>query len=334
MNLIEVWSHLEADHRSGPGTGRMQRRIIPESRRDFFLALELPSRNRMLILRAAPDSVAGQASIPESRGLTVRIRERESDPPAAEVELVLTDAQHRDIFDLLIEDLVATAEQPEDERTGVSSFLGRLADWQRLLMRLAPGTLNLEHQQGLWGELWTLREVVGPAVGFSSAARGWRGPLGADQDIQLPRAALEVKTSTAHSFERVLIASERQLDAAPDMALALVALSLDARPDHGETLAEMVRSIRALAAGAGCRPLIDERLLNSGYKLEDSDSYADLGYTVRSRQRFRIRNGFPRIIPGDLRRGVGGVRYSFAVTACTQFEIGEGDLAELLREGL
>ena len=102
MNLAEVWSHLEDDHRSGQGYGRMQRRIIPESRRDFFLALELPSRNRMLILRAAPASVAGQASIPESRGLRVGIRERGYDPPAAEVELILTDPQHRDIFDLLI----------------------------------------------------------------------------------------------------------------------------------------------------------------------------------------------------------------------------------------
>lgn len=334
MNLNEVWTRLEEDHRLGPGTGRMQRRILPECRRDFFLALELPSRNRMLILRAAPTSVIGQASIPESRGLAVRMRDRETDPPTAEVELILTDPQHRDLFDLLVEDLVAAAEQPDDERAGVGRFLARLADWQRLLMRLAPGTLSIENQQGLWGELWTLREVVGPAVGFGHAAAAWRGPLGADQDIQLPNAALEVKTSTAHSFERVLIASERQLDVAADIVLALIALSLDARPKHGETLPQMVDSIRALAADAGCRQLIDERLLLLGYKLEDTDSYADLGYTVRSRLQFRIQNDFPRIIPKDLKRGVGQVTYSFVVTACAQFEISEGELVELLREGL
>ena len=235
MKLTEVWAHLEEDHRAGPGTGRMQRRIMPEKRRDFFLGLELPSRNRMLILRAAPTSVAGQATVPESRGLKVRTHDHATDPPTAEVELVLTDQQHQGIFDLLIEDLVDAAEQPEDERAGVGRFLARLTDWQRLLMRLASGVMSRENQQGLWGELWTLREVVGPAVGFAGAVRAWRGPLGSDQDFQLPGAALEVKTSTAHAFERLVIASERQLDVAPDIALAVIAVSLDARPDHKET---------------------------------------------------------------------------------------------------
>lgn len=334
MNLAETWTRLEEDHRTGAGTGRMQRRITPEGRRDFFLGLELPSRNRMLILRTSPASVGGHGSVPESRGLTVRMRDRDTDPPSAEVELILTDEQHRDIFDLLIEDLVGAAEQPEDERAGVGRYLARLSDWQRLFMRLDPGTLSREDQQGLWGELWILREVVVPAVGFDAAARAWRGPLGADQDIQLPGAALEVKTSTAHVLERIIIASERQLDVPPGVALALVALSLDARPGHGETLPEMVRAIRSVAVDAGCRQLIDERLVLFGYKQEDADSYSDIGYTVRSRPQFRVRNTFPRVVSADLRPGVSDVRYSIAATACSRFEISEGELADLLRAGL
>jgi len=333
VNLTEVWTHLEEDHRSGPGTGRMQRRIMPERRRDFFLGLELPSRNRMLILRTSPASVAGQVPVPESRGLRVRMRDRETDPPTAEVELVLTDQQHRDIFDLLIEDLVDAAEQPEDERAGVGRFLARLTDWQRLLMRLAPGMLSRENQQGLWGELWTLRDVAGPAVGFTAAVRAWRGPLGADQDLQFPGAALEVKTSTAHAFECLVIASERQLDVAQDIALALIALSLDARPDHGETLSEMVRAIRSVAADAGCLQLLEERLALFGYRHEDADSYADIGYTVRSRLQFRVQNDFPRVVSGDLRPGVSEVRYSVAVAACARFEISEEVLGALLKGG-
>ncbi len=334
MNLTEVWAHLEEDQRAGPGTGRMQRRIMPANRRDFFLGLELPSRNRMLILRASPASVAGQAPVPESRGLRVRMYDRETAPLTAEVELVLTDQQHQDIFDLLIEDLVGAAEQPEDERAGVGRFLARLTDWQRLLMRLAPGVMSRENQQGLWGELWTLREVVGPAVGFAAAVRAWRGPFGADQDLQLPGAALEVKTSTAHAFERLVIASERQLDVAPDIALALIALSLDARPDHGETLPEMVHAVRSIATDAGCLQLLEERLALFGYRHEDADSYTDIGYTVRSRLQFRVQDDFPTVVSGDLRPGVSEVEYSVAVSACAPFKISEAELSELLRRGL
>jgi len=262
------------------------------------------------------------------------MRDRDTNPPSAEVELILTDQQHRDIFDLLIGDLVAAAEQPDDERAGVGRFLARLADWQRLLMRLAPGTLGTENQQGLWGELWTLREVVSPAIGFGAAARAWRGPFGADQDFQLPTAALEAKTSTAHAFERVMIASERQLDVASGTDLALITLSLDARPGHGETLPDMVHSILALADAAGSRWLIDERLLLYGYRLEDANNYTDLGYTVRSRLQFRIQSDFPRVIPADLRPGVYEVRYVIAVSACTQHQMSERELGAFLTEDL
>lgn len=331
MNLTEVWAHLEEDYRAGPGTGRMQRRIMPERRRDFFLGLELPSRNRMLILRASPASVAGQAKVPESRGLRVRIHDRATDPPAAEVELVLTDQQHQDIFDLLIEDLVDAAEQLEDERAGVGRFLARLTDWQRLLMRLVPGVMSRESQQGLWGELWTLREVVGPAVGFTAGVRAWRGPLGADQDFQLPGAALEVKTSSAHAFEHLIIASERQLDVVPGISLAVIALALDVRPSHGETLSDMVRKSRSISADAGWLQVLEDRLALFGYRNEDVDSYAEVGYTVRSRLQFTIQADFPRIVPGDLRPGVSEVRYSVAIAACAPFRISERELSELLR---
>ena len=329
MNLQEGWDRLDQDLSSGNGPGRLQRRILPGGRRDFFLGLELPDRRRMLILRADHTALVDQSAVPDSRGLTVRTILPDSG--LAEVELVLTDPQHQGIFNILIEDLVREEEEPADERTGVGRFLARLIDWQRLLMRYSTGVLSRESQQGLWGELWTLREVAAPAVGFCAATRAWRGPLGADQDLQLPGAALEVKTSTAHSFERLLIASERQLDVAPDIALALIALSLDARPDHGETLSEIVSAIRSAAAEAGCPQPVEERLLLFGYRDSDADSYDNIGYTIRSRHQFRVHEGFPRIVSSDLRTGVSDVTYSIAVTACAIFEITEGELANLLR---
>ena len=330
MNLEETWALLEGDRAEDPVSGRIQRRILPAGHRDFFLGLEIPSRNRMLILRTSPASVDGQAQIPESRGLSVRMHERQTDPPTAEVELVLKDTQHRDIFDLLIQDLVDAAGQPEDERAGAGRFLARLTEWQALLMKLVPGVISRENQQGLWSELWTLREVVGNAVGFAGALRGWRGPAGADQDFQVPGAALEVKSSTANTFERLTIASERQLDVASDIELAVIAISLDARPDHGETLREMVTATRSDATDAGCLHEFEGRLVLYGYRDEDADHYDDIGYTVRSRRQFKVQDDFPRIVSGDLRDGVREVRYSVGVTACTQFEIVDEELTGLL----
>ena len=146
MNLSEVWERLEEDTRTAGVSGRVQRRIVPAGRRDFFLGLDMPSRNRMLILRVAANSVEGQPEVPDSGGLTVRMTPRNIDGEQTEVELVLTDSQHVDIFDLLIRDLAEAAEEPQDERAGLTRFLSRLSDWQQLLRRLAPHGLSREAQ--------------------------------------------------------------------------------------------------------------------------------------------------------------------------------------------
>ena len=87
-------------------------------------------------------------------------------------------------------------------------------------------------------------------------------------------------------------------------------------------------------AGSGHQIVYDaarERLVLFGYKDSDADSYADIGYKIRSRHQFRVQEGFPRIVSSDLRTGVSDVTYSVAVTACAIFEVTEGELANLLR---
>jgi hypothetical protein len=319
LNLAEEWRHLEGDTRIAEVSGRVQRRIGSAGRRNFFLGLEMPSKNRMLILRVSEKALEGQPNVPDSRGLTVRMAQRDTGDHEAEVELILRDSQHRDIFDLLVRDLVEVAEEPQDEGAGLTSFLARLSDWQELLRRLAPGGLSREGQQGLWGELWVLEEVVAPVTGLGDALHSWRGPLGADQDFQTGAACIEVKTSTAHGLDHLTIASERQLDAPADVALLLVVLSLDSRVGHGRTLPEMVRGARAAASQSGSLHLLNDRLELCGYGVGDAGLYSDIGYSVRSFRALLVEEGFPRIVPGDLQPGVGGVRYSVSMASCAPF---------------
>ena len=309
MNPAEVWRHLEEDTRITDAPGRVQRRILPAGRRNFFLGLETPSRHRMLILRVGADSVRGLPEVPDSRGLNVRVESREAEGDEAEVVLALTESQHRDIFDLLVRDLVGEAERPDDEREGLIRFLARLSDWQQLLRRLGPRGLSHEAQQGLWGELWALREVVSPVAGMRGAVDGWRGPMGTDQDFQLGSTCVEVKTSTAANLDRLNISGERQLEVPDDVVLILLGLSLDGRVGHGETLSEMIESVRDAASESGSLHSVDLRLDLCGYERDDETLYSDIGYTVRSLHPFRVDEGFPRIVSGDLRTGISDVRY-------------------------
>ena len=333
MNPAEVWRHLEEDTSVTDAPGRVQRRIVPTGRRNFFLGLETPSRNRMLILRVSANSVEGLTVVPDSRGLNVRVASREAGIDETEVVLALTDSQHWDIFDLLVRDLVGAAEQPHEEREGLVRFLARLADWQQLLRRLGPRGLTREAQQGLWGELWALREVVEPVAGMGGAVDGWRGPMGADQDFQMGATCVEVKTSTAARMDRLAISGERQLEVPDDVVLILLGLSLDGRVRHGETLPEMVGSVRAAASKSGCLHLVDLRLDLCGYQSDDANLYSDMGYTVRSLHPFRVEQGFPRIVSGDLQTGISDVRYLVSTASCAAFRI-TGEHPRKLLEGL
>lgn len=125
----------------------------------------------MLILRVASTSAERQPEVPDSKGLEVRTIPRNVDGEQVEVELVLTDSQHSGIFDLLIRDLVEAAEEPQSERIGLTQFLSRLSNWQQLFRRLTPRGLSPEEQQGLWGELWVLREVAAPVMTMPEAVR-------------------------------------------------------------------------------------------------------------------------------------------------------------------
>ena len=333
MNLSEVWRHLEEDTGISDAPGRVQRRILPAGRRNFFLGLETPSRHRMLILRVGVNSVRGLPDVPDSRGLNVRVGSREGESDEAEVVLALTESQHRDIFDLLVRDLVGEAERPDDEREGLIRFLARLSDWQQLLRRLGPKGLSREAQQGLWGELWTLREVVSPVAGMRGAVDGWRGPMGTDQDFQLGSTCVEVKTSTAANLDRLNISGERQLEVPGDVVLILLGLSLDGRVGHGEALTEMIESVRNAASESGCLHLLDLRLDLCGYERDYEKSYSDIGYTVRSLHPFRVEEGFPTIVSGDLKSGISDVRYLVSTASCGDFRMTEPQPERLL-EGL
>ena len=331
MNLAELWRHLETDTWVSDTPGRVQRRILPAGKRNLFLGLETPSRHRMLILRVGDNSLRELPEVPDSRGVNVRVVSREAG--GDEVVLTLTQSQHKDIFDLLVRDLVGEAERPRNEREGLIRFLARLSDWQQLLRRLEPRGLSQEAQQGLWGELWALREVVSPVAGMRRAVDGWRGPMGTDQDFQLGAICIEVKTSTAASLDRLNISGERQLEVPEDVDLILLGLSLDGRAGHGETLAQMIESVRNAASKSGSLHSVDLRLDLCGYERDYETLYSDIGYTVRSLHPFRVEEGFPRIVASELRTGISDVRYLLSTASCGEFRMKE-QRPERLLEGL
>ena len=95
----------------------------------------------------------------------------------------------------------------------------------------------------------------------------------------------------------------------------------------------MVEFVRHAASESGCLHLVDLRLDLCGYENDDANLYSDIGYTVRSLHPFRVEEGFPRIMSGDLKTGISDVRYLVSTASCGAFRI-TGKRTEELLEGL
>jgi hypothetical protein len=331
MKIKETWDILELEG-SGVISGYLNRRILHESNRDLYLAIEKPSGPRMLMIYVDRTSIDKSMVFPASSGFEVRRMIFPEDERIA-LQLFLTNNRYKDIFTALVQDIAENIAFIPIEADAVQMLANRLKRWQMFLEKHDLEGLSPEVQHGLYGELWFLRQVVIPHFGLSSL-RYWLGPEGANQDFSFEGCAVEVKTTVSQNPQKLSISNENQLDETRLNTLFLTHLSLDIRT-NGETLPEIVESIRAiLGQDSSSRELFEKRLFQIGYLDIHAPKYSQTSYKHRTSSYFKIGQNFPRIVPAALKMGVVQVRYSVEISACRSYEIAESEVIESINNEL
>ena len=331
MNVRQLWSELQQGIQSD-GSGYLVRRVRPDSACDLRIAVQEPTGTRMLLLRVGRSSASSIVDFPSSEGFEVRRAILPSDGDKfVTLQLVLTQDRYADIFTSLVDDVIEGVAEKLKEKAALEEFIIRLKRWQSFLREHPPEGLSQSAQQGLYGELWFLRQLVIPQLGSRQGVQCWTGPRGTQQDFQLEDCAVEVKTNVAKQHQKLAIASERQLDDTGTGALILLHLSLDVRQGRGESLPDIVASVRSLVEND---PLAKEELetllFEVGYLDIHAPRYEQIGYTEREINYFKVEGDFPRIVEADLRNGVGDVRYTISVAECRRFSLPEFELISLI----
>lgn len=328
MTLDDVWDELET--LAAPGSaGRFKRRVHPESSLDLFIGVAKPANQRLMMMLASEESLAGVEKLPNSQGVEARVIRPGEDGRDLTLELALTDPRFTDIFSVLVLDIVDAVAVIGDERIAVSEVVERVQRWQRFLEEGGLQGLSPEHQRGLFAELWVLRDLL-QALDPSDVVGAWTGPDHTPHDFQFGPCALEVKETAGKQHQLLRIVSERQLDDVGVDSLYLVHLSLDVHRNAGETLPSLVDDLRAHLGGTAPQAL-EAKLVAAGYLEHQRGLYEECGYTPREFNIFGVREGFPRITERDLVPGVGDVRYSIAVAECKHFAVEREELIELIR---
>jgi len=324
-NDMEKSIHSSADNHSSGWVLRLAR---PDNRCPLYAACQLKEGRRALLIQLPGELMPSPRRWPQCRGLeaiAVRFDGREH------FGVALKDAAFADVFASLANDLARRLDTVTSPDEQAQVFLSQLARWQKFLSASSEG-LSREEQQGLWGELSVLRDILLPHGG-PAIIEAWKGPEGAHQDFQFGTGAIEVKTTQAGAPQVVRISNERQLDHAycPDLLLCVVAV--DSRENAGEHLPGMVNSIRSILPSSGViRDLFDDRLLSAGYLDAHARRYMDTGYILRSRSFYQVNDSFPAITERLLPSGVGDVSYALSISACDPYKLSENSTADQLKE--
>ncbi len=314
--LDDTWVQMEQQAANAAAAGTLSMRIAPDSALDLHVTLTAPANRRGLTLKVQAGAIPKAVELPETSGLE-HVVGPPSDDGRQTIVLRLKDASANDLFDALATDLVGHVVGAGSEAEAVQRWMGRVAQWRRIFALGRTG-LSPNRQRGLYAELFVLRNHLIEAVGLESAIAGWEGPLGG-RDLQYPNASFEVKSSAATEPQAVRINSERQLDTVGCPRLYLVHLSLAVELGKGETLPALVESLRAHAAGTASALTLEDRLFAAGYLPMHESRYRSTGYAIRREGFYEVRDGFPRILEGDLAPGIGNVRYDLVLDICEPY---------------
>ena len=316
----EVWGQLAKT--SGTKAGLTALRLCPQSKFNLFAAMDPLTGHRFLMLTTNQSHMQPSHQLPSGRGFTVRFVNRGTNPDGAYcLQLELTDPSYSDVFDVIGNDVLQSVVQSSDEKTAFSTFVLRILEWQRFLNQLQPGGLSAAEEQGLFGELWFLREILLREIPHDKAVNSWAGPKAQTKDFQFPELAFEIKTNATKQHSYFSISSELQLDPQGVGRLVLFGLLLEKLTAGGVSLPEQVAAVRmVLQSHPGAAGRFSELLLQTGYVDADAWRYTTR-YAIRSQHFFDVRGNFPRIVEGDLRKGVGDVHYSILLSECEHYAV-------------
>jgi hypothetical protein len=306
MKRPDPWARLSCP----PEFGKISAcRVGPELDREVFWTRD--HLGQIGVQFSFKTTVPMPPSLPKLRGISIWTQ----DSPAA-IRLTLADAKDMEIFHTLAEDLLVFTSSGGDDQKILSRLLLRLERWQRLLARERRGILSPREVRGLFGELFFLEQEVLPRLG-PKAVRTWNGPDGAPQDFAVGLKVIEVKTRATEAPSKVTISSPAQLwPSLPGMHLVVYPIGHSTQSGSGRSLAGLVSDLRASLQGE-FEMSFEDKLERAGYL--DLPDYEEESYLLGPMESFEVRDGFPRITPGNIPDGVDEVTYSIDLDKCQQF---------------
>ena len=316
--ISQIWNELAND--TSLNRGLLLRRYSSSVLPDVFIALQQPEKLLCIASSISEEIEVNTTQFDNLQEIQIELFPDPYSPGKNTLLFKLTNNLHRDIFSVLCEDLIASIETETNERHLVKIILNRFEKWKSLFTKILLQGLTTDQQRGLFGELYFLRKFINQSDNVQSVLNTWIGPANEVRDFQMNNWALEVKTTHGNNHQKIKISSERQLDNTHLEKLFLYHISLEKVQESGESLNQIIASINnMLETDTVSVNRFRAKLFEAGYFDQHTTLYDSIGYFVRQDKFYIVENDFPRIQEGEIRPGVGDVKYSIIVSQCEAY---------------
>lgn len=322
MKIKQIWDDLAND--KSFANGLLFRRFSSAVKPDVYVALQHPENFLCVYIAISKTTEVNIANFSNLQEIQVDLFASPNEADKNILIFKLLNFEHKDIFAVLCEDLIANIADETNEKKIIREVLNRFEKWKSLFNKISLQGLKPEEQRGLFGELYFLRKFLQINNDFLSVISTWTGTEKQIRDFQSGSWAVEVKTTHGNNHQKVHISSERQLDTTNLEDLFLYHISLEQQQNSGESLNDIVDSVTdILRAEAITLNKFKSKIYEVGYFDLQRNLYETIGYHIRQDVFYKVENDFPRIEENDIRTGVGDVKYTIIISQCTPFQISE-----------
>lgn len=226
----------------------------------------------------------------------------------------------KQIFFLFCSDLIESILDIDNEKQALQKLRKRYIVWKTMFKNEVNTKIPREVLQGLYGELYFLKNYIIKKYSLNIAVNAWAGPDRKNKDFSMNEEWYEVKTIGAN-VDKVKISSLAQLDSTYDGRLIVIRVeSMSNQFDNGESsIADLLKQILSIIDDETIESIFLSKVQAIG--AVTSDEFITEKFDVKSVSAFLVKDDFPRLLPEDVNKtGVCDVVYSLFVEALKPYE--------------
>lgn len=205
-----------------------------------------------------------------------------------------------------------------------------IKSWANFLKPTRSGLSETEYI-GLWGELFTLSEVILPQHTPFNSLRFWVGPEGRKQDFTLNKIAVEVKTSFSSEARKIVISSMEQLDIITDQLYLLHIIANPSESTLGHSLKDLYENCLSIISQDLSSEII---FIQKVYGLYGKANEKQLNSknTLISQTLYEVTDSFPCLRYKDVPSSITGLRYELLVSGIKEY-VSKKSIGEVIKNG-